>query len=91
MTVLNSLSARLKAELIFDPSTGVLQNETLMRMVLSSILMSPDDGQLEQFFMTFTYITTKVNSLISDLSHLIKLTVTLSEGKATLKSGFLRL
>ncbi|XP_051748191.1 uncharacterized protein LOC127511420 [Ctenopharyngodon idella] len=61
MTVLNSLSARLKAELIFDPSTGVLQNETLMRMVLSSILMSPDDGQLEQFFMTFTYITTKVN------------------------------
>ncbi|KAL1246718.1 hypothetical protein QQF64_034349 [Cirrhinus molitorella] len=61
MTVLNSLPATLKAELIFDPSNGVLQNETLIRMVLSSILISPDDGQLEQFFTAFTDITTKRN------------------------------
>lgn len=60
MTLLNSLSATLKAELVFDPSAGVLQNETLLRMVLTSILMSPDDGQLEEFFMAIPYITTKV-------------------------------
>lgn len=64
MTVLSSLSATQKAELIFDPSTGVLQNETLMRMVLTSILMSPDDGQFEQFFMAIPYITTKVSNLL---------------------------
>ncbi|XP_042571976.1 mucin-5AC-like [Cyprinus carpio] len=64
MTVLNSLPATLKAELIFDPSIGVLHNETLMRMVLSSILISPDDGQLEQFFTAFTYITTNRNITI---------------------------
>ncbi|RXN32100.1 putative threonine-rich GPI-anchored glyco isoform X2 [Labeo rohita] len=62
LAALESLSPDQKAELLLDPSTGAIENVTVVKEVLSSILKSRDEEQLEKFFETFveeniTYIT----------------------------------
>ncbi|RXN32098.1 putative threonine-rich GPI-anchored glyco isoform X2 [Labeo rohita] len=62
LAALESLSPDQKAELLLDPSTGAIENVPVVKEVLSSILKSRDEEQLEKFFETFveeniTYIT----------------------------------
>ncbi|KAL1246772.1 hypothetical protein QQF64_034282, partial [Cirrhinus molitorella] len=62
LAALESLSPDQKAELLLDPSTGALQNVTVVKEVLSSILKSPDEEvQLEIFFETFVEISKQEN------------------------------
>lgn len=44
-----------------DPSTGALENVTVVKEVLSSILKSPDEEQLEKFFETFVEVSKEVS------------------------------
>ncbi|XP_036413704.1 uncharacterized protein LOC118798379 [Colossoma macropomum] len=60
--VLESLSAQQKAELILDPSSGALENETLVKEVLTGILSSSGKEQLYVFFETFVNVTEEVSS-----------------------------
>ncbi|RXN32088.1 hypothetical protein ROHU_004709 [Labeo rohita] len=53
LAALESLSPDQKAELLLDPSTGAIENVTVVKEVLSSILNSRDEEQLEKFFETF--------------------------------------
>ncbi|XP_036412850.1 uncharacterized protein LOC118797681 [Colossoma macropomum] len=57
VVVLDSLSAQQKAELILDPSSGALENETLVKEVLTGILSSSGKEQLYVFFETFVNVT----------------------------------
>ncbi|KAL7851860.1 hypothetical protein SRHO_G00176450 [Serrasalmus rhombeus] len=57
VVVLDSLSAQQKAELILDPSSGALENETLVKEVMMGILSSSGEEQLDVFFETFVNIT----------------------------------
>ncbi|KAL0969375.1 hypothetical protein UPYG_G00226220 [Umbra pygmaea] len=59
VAVLDSLSPNQKAELILDPSSGALENETLVREVFASLLES--EVQLEEFFVTFVHVTMQEN------------------------------
>ncbi|XP_040917254.1 uncharacterized protein LOC121197633 [Toxotes jaculatrix] len=61
VAVVGSLSPNQKAELILDPDSGALENETIVREVLTSLTQSPDDEQLNQFFQTFTDINKQRN------------------------------
>ena len=60
--MVDSLSANQKAELILDPQSGALENETIVREVLTSLTQSPDGDQLNQFFQAFTDISKQVNA-----------------------------
>ncbi|XP_052341343.1 uncharacterized protein LOC127913437 [Oncorhynchus keta] len=57
LEVLKILSPNQKAELILDPSTGALENETLVKNVFISLLDSPREEQLNEFFVTFVEVT----------------------------------
>jgi len=46
-----------------DPSSGALENATAATEVLSSILKTPDEKQLEEFFETFVQVSREVSSL----------------------------
>lgn len=59
---MDSLSPKQKAELILDPGSGALDNETIVREVFTSLTESPDDEQLNQFFQAFTKINQQVNT-----------------------------
>ncbi|XP_037399293.1 uncharacterized protein LOC108433603 isoform X3 [Pygocentrus nattereri] len=61
VVVLDSLSAQQKAELILDPSSGALENETLVKEVMMGILSSSGKEQLDVFFETFCNITKSRN------------------------------
>nr|XP_046165620.1 uncharacterized protein LOC124002287 [Oncorhynchus gorbuscha] len=64
VAVLDSLSPNQKAELILDPSTGALENETLVKNVFISLLESPREEQLNEFFVTFVEVTKQENITI---------------------------
>ncbi|KAG7492037.1 hypothetical protein MATL_G00009920 [Megalops atlanticus] len=64
LDVLDSLSPDQKAQLILDPSTGTLENETIVKLVFSSLLESPEEGQLDAFFVAFVHATTEKNVTI---------------------------
>lgn len=64
MAALQTLSPDQKAELLLDPSTGALENVTVVKEVLSSILKSPDENQLEKFFETFVEVSKEVSLFI---------------------------
>ncbi|KAG7226314.1 hypothetical protein INR49_003066 [Caranx melampygus] len=61
VAVVDSLSANQKAELILDPQSGALENETIVREVLTSLTESPDGDQLNQFFQAFADISKQKN------------------------------
>ncbi|XP_026121068.1 uncharacterized protein LOC113100659 isoform X1 [Carassius auratus] len=61
LAALESLSPDQKAELLLDPSTGSLENVTVVKEVLSSILRAPDEKQLEKFFETFVEVSKEEN------------------------------
>ncbi|KAF4117958.1 hypothetical protein G5714_000009 [Onychostoma macrolepis] len=61
LAALESLSPDQKAELLLDPSTGALENVTVVKEVLNSILESSDEGQLERFFETFVEVSKEEN------------------------------
>lgn len=65
VAVLDSLSPNQKAELILDPSTGALENETLVKNVFISLLDSPREEQLNEFFVTFVEVTKQVSTSLS--------------------------
>ena len=60
--VLESLSPTQKAELLLDPDSSALENETFVREVFTGLTESPDDDQLEDFFEAFANITKQVNA-----------------------------
>ncbi|XP_028981157.2 uncharacterized protein LOC105009564 isoform X5 [Esox lucius] len=62
VAVLDILSPNQRAELIFDQSSGALENVTLVREVFISLVES--DVQLEEFFVTFVEITKQENITI---------------------------
>ncbi|XP_029585184.1 uncharacterized protein LOC115172166 [Salmo trutta] len=64
VAVLDSLSPNQKAELILDPSTGALENETLVKNIFISLLESPREEQLNEFFVTFVEVTKQENITI---------------------------
>ncbi|XP_041704365.2 uncharacterized protein LOC121539718 [Coregonus clupeaformis] len=64
VAVLDSLSPNQKAELVLDPSTGALENETLVKKVFISLLESPREEQLNEFFVTFVEVTKQENITI---------------------------
>ncbi|XP_049325519.1 uncharacterized protein LOC111196156 [Astyanax mexicanus] len=61
VAVLESLSPAQKAELILDPISGALENETLVTEVMIRILSSSGEEQLYMFFETFANVTKKKN------------------------------
>ncbi|XP_039537984.1 uncharacterized protein LOC120486187 [Pimephales promelas] len=61
VAALETLSPDQKAELLLDPSTGALENVTVVKEVLSSILKSPDENQLEKFFEKFVEVSKEEN------------------------------
>ncbi|XP_071327530.1 uncharacterized protein [Trachinotus anak] len=64
VAVVDSLSPKQKAELILDPGSGALDNETIVREVFTSLTESPDDEQLNQFFQAFTKINQQRNTTL---------------------------
>ncbi|XP_071400804.1 uncharacterized protein [Centroberyx affinis] len=60
--VVEHLSPNQKAELILDPDSSALDNETIVRDVFSSLTESPDEEQLDQFFETFCRLAMQVNA-----------------------------
>ncbi|KAA0721635.1 hypothetical protein E1301_Tti021717 [Triplophysa tibetana] len=73
LEALESLSPDQKAELLLDPSTGALGNESVVKEVLGSILKSPDETQLERFFEAFVEFTKERN--VSSLDSVVRSTV----------------
>ena len=63
MEVLDSLSPEQKAELILDPNSGALENETLVKEVMMGIISSSGEEQLYVFFEMFVSITKQVSCL----------------------------
>ncbi|KAK9981891.1 hypothetical protein ABG768_001414 [Culter alburnus] len=61
LAALETLSPGQKAELLFDPTTGALENVTVVKEVLSSILKSSDEKQLEKFFEKFVEVSKEEN------------------------------
>jgi len=71
VAALETLSPDQKAELLLDPSTGALENVTVVKEVLSSILKSPDENQLEKFFEKFVEVSKEVSFFFFHLMNLI--------------------
>ena len=61
MAALDSLSPNQKAELILDPDSGALENETIVKQVFSSLTKSPEDEQLSVFFGTLVDVAKQVS------------------------------
>ncbi|XP_028251804.1 uncharacterized protein LOC114427786 [Parambassis ranga] len=61
VAAVDSLSPQQKAELILDPDSGALENETTIRVVFTSLTQSGDEEQLNQFFQGFTNIIKQEN------------------------------
>ena len=60
LATLDSLSPEQKAELVLDPSTGALENVTVLTEVFVSVTTSPEVEQLDDFFQTFVIFTIQV-------------------------------
>lgn len=65
MAVLDVLSPKEKAELILDPESGALENETILREVFKG-LKSQDDEKLSQFFQAFADINKQVRTSLGE-------------------------
>ncbi|XP_036412853.1 LOW QUALITY PROTEIN: uncharacterized protein LOC118797684 [Colossoma macropomum] len=61
VVVLDLLSPEQKAELLLDPSTGALENETLVKELMTGIISSSGEEQLYVFFQTFVKVTVLMN------------------------------
>lgn len=61
LATLESLSPDQKAELVLDPSTGALENVTVVTEVFTSVTASPEEGQLDDFFQAFVTFTIQVS------------------------------
>lgn len=59
---MDSLSPSQKAELILDAESGALENETIVREVMTSLTESQDVEQLKPFFQAFANSTKQVNT-----------------------------
>ena len=59
------LSPKEKAELILDPDSGALENETILREVFKG-LKSQDDEKLGQFFQAFADINKQVRNNLGE-------------------------
>ncbi|KAI4887382.1 hypothetical protein NFI96_030535, partial [Prochilodus magdalenae] len=75
--VLDSLSPQQKAELVLDPSSGALENQTLVKEVMTGIVSSSGEEQLSVFFQTFVNVTKEVSGSSLNTKHTI-LNVTLA-------------
>ncbi|RCU34593.1 hypothetical protein DVA76_19615, partial [Acinetobacter baumannii] len=62
LEVLDDLSPSQKAELVLDPESGALDNETIITEVFTRLTASGDDEQLEEFFQAFANINKQVNA-----------------------------
>lgn len=69
VALLDVLSPKEKAELILDPDSGALENDTLLREVLEG-LKSQDDEKLSQFFQTFADINKQVRNDLRECNDL---------------------
>lgn len=58
---MDSLSPDQKAELVLDPSSGALENVTVLTEVFGSIVGSPDDGELDRFWEACAAVTAQVS------------------------------
>ncbi|XP_049325839.1 serine-rich adhesin for platelets isoform X10 [Astyanax mexicanus] len=61
VAVLNLLTGEQKAELILQSGSGLMGNESVVREVFNSVLMSSDQNQLDIFFTTFNQIAGQIN------------------------------
>ncbi|XP_076142601.1 uncharacterized protein LOC143124782 [Alosa pseudoharengus] len=61
LATLDLLSPEQKAELVLDPSTGALENVTVLKEVFVSVTASPEVEQLDDFFQTFVIFTIQQN------------------------------
>lgn len=61
LATLDLLSPDQKAELVLDPSTGALENVTVLREIFMSIMKSPANRQLDGFFQAFVILTGQVS------------------------------
>lgn len=62
VAVVENLSPKQKAELILDPDSNALENETIVREVFTSLTESRDTEQLSQFFQAYSDINKQVNA-----------------------------
>ncbi|XP_078797440.1 uncharacterized protein LOC144989164 [Oryzias latipes] len=60
-TVLDLLTTQQKIQLILDPSSGALENVTLVKGLLTNLTQSGDVGKLTQFFQAFAQINKQTN------------------------------
>ncbi|KAG9349852.1 hypothetical protein JZ751_026205, partial [Albula glossodonta] len=64
LEVLDALSPTQKVDLLLDPSLDALENETTVRIVFSSIVESPEEEELDEFFEAFVEATAQENRTI---------------------------
>lgn len=62
VTTLDALSTNQKAELLLDPDSGALDNETIVKQVFISLT---EKEQLDVFFETFVEVTKEVSARYS--------------------------
>ena len=62
MTALDAVSTNQKAELLLDPDSGALDNETIVKQVFISLT---EKEQLDVFFETFVDVTKEVSARYS--------------------------
>ena len=62
VTALDALSTNQKAELLLDPDSGALDNETIVKQVFISLT---EKEQLDVFFETFVDVTKEVSARYS--------------------------
>jgi len=62
VTALDALSTNQKAELLLDPDSGALDNETIVKQVFISLT---EKEQLDVFFETFVEVTKEVSARYS--------------------------
>ncbi|KAI4897926.1 hypothetical protein NFI96_032612 [Prochilodus magdalenae] len=61
VAVLDYLTGEQKAQLILQPGSGALVNESVVREVFSSVVQSSDQKQLENFLIAFSQSTVQMN------------------------------
>lgn len=59
---MDSLSPNQKAEIVLDADSGFLENATTIREVLTNVIESSDDEELNQFCQAFATIAKQVNA-----------------------------
>ncbi|XP_046905399.1 uncharacterized protein LOC124487258 [Hypomesus transpacificus] len=64
LEALDCLSAKQKVELIVDPDTGNLENDTIVKLIFYHLEMSQEDDELKLFFEAFVDVTKQRNITI---------------------------